>query len=91
MSSTTRDSQESVIFVSEQKRIDVEIHPTPVHVPETPPEIQNQNQNMPRSSQNNAAQEEDNDCFIIQETTGKNIYKYTTIPIEDLFLNISNV
>ena len=89
MSSTTTDSQESVIFVSEQKRINVEIHPTPVHVPETPPEIQNQN--MPRSSQNNAAQEEDNDCFIIQETTGKNIYKYTTIPIENLFLNISNV
>ena len=61
MSSTSTDSHDSLIFVSEQKVIKAELHPQPVHVPETPP----QNQNSPLQLQ------EDPDTIIIPEITGK--------------------
>ena len=61
MSSTSTDSHDSIIFVSEQKVIQAEVHPQPVHVPETPP--QNQNSSF--------QQQEDPDTIIIPETTGK--------------------
>ena len=61
MSSTSTDSHDSIIFVSEQKVIKAELHPQPVHVPETPP--QNQNSSF--------QQQEDPETIIIPETTGK--------------------
>ena len=61
MSSTSTDSHDSVIFVSEQKVIKAEIHPQPVHVPETPPQNQNSSFQL----------QEDPDTIIIPETTGK--------------------
>ena len=60
MSSTSTDSHDSIIFVSEQKVIKAELHPEPVHVPDTP---QNQNSSF--------KQQEDPDTIIIPETTGK--------------------
>ena len=61
MSSTSTDSHDSIIFVSEQKVIQAEVHPQPVHVPETPP--QNENTSF--------QQQENPDTIIIPETTGK--------------------
>ena len=61
MSSTSTDSHDSIIFISEKKVIQAEVHPQPVHVPETPP--QNQNTSF--------QQQEDPDTIIIPETTGK--------------------
>ena len=78
MSSTTTDSQDSVIFVCEQHIIHVEVHPRPSQNPQTPPENQNTNQNTPTSGQITGLEEEENDCFIVPET-GKNILKYTHI------------
>ena len=67
MSSTSTDSHDSIIFVSEQKVIKPELHPQPVHVPETP----SQNQNI------SFQQQEDPDTIIILETIGKpNQYCY---------------
>ena len=77
MSSTTTDSQESVIFVCEQKTMHVEVHNQPSHVPDTPPQNLNQNQNSTSSPENTGQQEEEDDCFIVPETTGKNIHEYT--------------
>ena len=61
MSSTSTDSHDSIIFVSEQKVIQAEVHPQPVHVPETP----DQNENT------SFQQQENPDTIIIPETTGK--------------------
>ena len=77
MSSTTTDSQESVIFLCEQRPVHVQVHPPnlnlrespDVHVPETPPENLNSNQSAETAQQ----EQEDNDCYIVQETTGKYI------------------
>ena len=76
MSSTSTDSHDSVIFVSEQKLIHVEVHPQSVHVPEAP--AQNENQNTPLQ------QQEDPDCIIIiPETTGK-LLKLNQMSIETI-------
>ena len=67
MSSTSTDSHDSIIFVSEQKVIQAEVHPQPVHVPETPP--QNQNTSFQQ-------EEENPDTIVIPETTGKSKQYY---------------
>ena len=56
------DSQESVIFVLEEKVIHGEVHHQSVHVPETPPQNQNPT---------NLQEDPDNSTIFFLETIGK--------------------